>query len=100
MGDWTASWHQSAVRWRVPDRSGARRPKASALIFERSQASLSGRARCSVRERGSATAANAFDLAVEHCVFLVQRIIRIARVLLRRQLIGARLTMADWRLAS
>ena len=46
--------------------------------------------------RALATAADAFDLAVERGVFLVQRIIRIAQVFLRWHLIGARLTVADW----
>src|SRR5258708_19494943 len=45
-----------------------------------------------------ATAANAFDHAVERRILLVDRIIRIHQVFLRRHLISARLAVADGRL--
>ena len=42
-----------------------------------------------------AAPANALDLAVEGLVFLVRRIVRIAQIFLRRQLVGARLPVAN-----
>src|ERR1700736_6056101 len=46
-----------------------------------------------------AAAANALDLCIERGVLAVDGIVRIAQVLLRRHLIGARLAVADRRLA-
>src|ERR1700738_586387 len=48
--------------------------------------------------RDLAAAADALYLAVESCVFLVHRIVRIAQILLVRHVTGARLTMTDRRL--
>ena len=45
-----------------------------------------------------AAAADALDLAVEGCVFLAQRVVRIAQVLLVGHIAGAWLPMADRRL--
>ena len=97
--------HQSALRRRQP-LTGTSYPfryleiglnlKELATVFLASASRLISSRR--MAERILATAANAVDHAVERRVLLVDRIVRIHQVFFRRNLIGARLPVADRRI--
>jgi len=73
------------------------RATAALSALRKNQRALELRSWSRPRPSALAAAADALDLAVEGCVFLAERIVRVAQVLLVGHVAGARLAMANRR---